>query len=92
MKKSELIKQLEAIPGDPEVAILDYLTNANEDAGEGSREGIYKDFQVEMQDEAEIPDGKEPWIALSFENKYVSTGDAVVKAEKWDELKELLSS
>jgi len=77
MKKSELIKQLELIPGDPEVAILDWLTNLDEDSGEGSKAGIYPGFEVEYKDEDEIPEGCEPWIALSFQNEYIQQAENV---------------
>jgi len=68
MKKSELIKQLELIPGDPEVAILDHKKNLLDDCGDGSTLGIYKDIEVAPMNEDAIPEGATPWLALSFDN------------------------
>ena len=72
MKKSEFIAKLQAIPGDPDVAILDWLTNLNEDDGEGSSEGVYSEFDVDLMEPDTTLSAKpafKPWIALSFENK-----------------------
>jgi hypothetical protein len=78
MKKSELIAKLEAIEGDPHVAIVDHIRNIKEDSGDGSAEGIYPNFDVELITEDNLPgpeddesDPMPPWIALSFENTYI---------------------
>lgn len=79
MKKSELIKKLEAVPGDPDVAIFDHEKNAHDDIGDGSSVGVYSDIQVEMinidinpKDWAELHEDDpmpKPWLALCFKNE-----------------------
>lgn len=71
MKKSELIAKLLAIPGDPDVAIFDYITNLHEDPGEGTDAGIYQNFDIDY-----FREGPAPWIGLSFANEaYVEECD-----------------
>lgn len=52
MKKSELILQLQAIEGDPEVCIFNHERNASEvvgdNSGEGSTAGIYSEIEIHM--------------------------------------------
>lgn len=82
MKKSELIAKLQAIPGDPEVAILDLLKNAYLDEGEGAYEGIYNEIGIEVINTIELPadhpaviDGMLPWLALTFKNEEYENQD-----------------
>lgn len=76
MKKNELIEALQAIEGNPEVCILDWKTNLNADSGDGSNEGVHH-FVIELQGPDDIPNGQEPWVALSFDNPDIDihTGD-----------------
>lgn len=76
MKKSELIAKLSAIPGDPEVALFDHRMNLDNDYGDGSSEGIYNEFGVELINAELDPQDFEdmdtpmpkPFIGLTFEN------------------------
>jgi hypothetical protein len=76
MKKSELIKKLEEIPGDPEVAILDWRKHALDDLSEGTGSGIYTDFRIEKIEDTEEREGVSSeeqalatWIAFSYTNE-----------------------
>lgn len=76
MKKSQLIKKLQEIPGDPEVAILDHLKNLYNDDGDGTSEGVYPEFEIEMINVEDLPpdhpavvDQMLPWLAISFKNE-----------------------
>lgn len=68
MKKSELIERLHTIPGDPEVCLMDFKKNINSDSGDGSGEGIYPKFDVEMVTTEDVTDDSEPFLAISFDN------------------------
>lgn len=72
MKKEDLIKKLQAIPGNPNVAVFDMVSSAIFDTG------VHSDFGVDLikleEDELEYfreSEGEEfvPWIALSFEDE-----------------------
>ena len=70
MKKEELIKKIqEVIPDGAEVVIFDHNKNLNDDHGDGSSAGIYKDFEVVQFTEQEIADGCIPFSALVFTNE-----------------------
>lgn len=78
MKKSEFITKLQAVEGDPEVAIFDWQKNRNDDYGDGSSLGVHTDFEISMvtleTDEAEFykeQNGRDfvPWLAIGFENE-----------------------
>ena len=70
MKKEDLIKKIqEVVPDGAEVVIFDHRKNLNEDSGEGSSAGIYKDFDVEHHTQEEIKDGCIPFSALTFDNE-----------------------
>jgi hypothetical protein len=76
MKKSELIKKLQEIPGDPEVCLLDNLMNMYYDDGDGSSAGVYPDFDIHMITTEDLPadhpaveDQMLPWLAISFKNE-----------------------
>jgi hypothetical protein len=68
MKKSEIIKKLNQIEGDFEVAIFDWKQNKED--GDLSFRGIYIDFDIELMDndneEAESQDKK--FIAITIDN------------------------
>jgi hypothetical protein len=69
MKKEELLKKInEIIPDNAEVVIFDHRKNLNDDCGDGSSAGIYKDFDVENYTPEEIEDGCIPFSALIFNN------------------------
>jgi len=76
MKKSELIKKLEEIPGVPEIAILDWRKHALDDMSEGTGSGIYTDFRIEKIEDTEEREGLSPedqaqatWIAFAYTNE-----------------------
>lgn len=68
MLKEKLIEELSKLPAGTEVCIFDFKRNIADDCGEGSAVGIYKDFDVEMITEKEIPTGVKPFGVLSFNN------------------------
>lgn len=64
MKKSELIKELEKIQGDPQVCITDWRKNIHHADDEPQGHGIEPKFKVEfIKESVNIP-----FVALSFEN------------------------
>lgn len=70
MKKEELIEKLqELVPDGAEVVILDHRKNLNDDIGDGSSAGIYKDFNVEHFTKEEVEDGCIPFSCLVFDNE-----------------------
>ncbi len=70
MRKCELITRLAMIPGDPEIALQDTTKHAlslqKEKKEEGSSEGIYPDFEVDLIKGRALPKGAEPWISIRF--------------------------
>lgn len=66
MKKSDLINQLTAIPGDPDVCITDLVKNANDVDNDASANGIYADFDVEHLKGESVPETAKEFISLSF--------------------------
>ena len=68
MKKSEWIKILENLPGDPEVCIFDWMKNMRDSALEASGSGIYPDVEIKLESGDDIPKGDDPWISVSFKN------------------------
>lgn len=70
MKKEDLIKKIqETIPDGAEVVIFDNNKNLNDDTGNGSSAGIYKDFEVVHFTADEIQHGCIPFSALIFNNE-----------------------
>lgn len=70
MKKEDLIKKInETIPDGAEVVIFDHRKNMNDDNGDGSSVGIYKEFEVAHFTDEEISDGCIPFSALIFNNE-----------------------
>ncbi len=69
MKKEELIKQLQALPDGVEVVIFDHRKNLDQDSGDGSSAGIYKDFQISHHTPEEIADGCIPFASMAFDNE-----------------------
>lgn len=70
MLKEDLLKQIqEKIPDGAEVVIFDHNKNLNDDHGDGSSAGIYKDFEVVHFTEQEIKNGCIPFSALIFNNE-----------------------
>ena len=80
MLKEELIKQIqEKIPDGTEVVIFDHRKNLNDDIGDGSGVGIYKNFEVAHFTKQEIADGSIPFAALIFENNdYTDDGESTI--------------
>lgn len=70
MKNKNLIETLKQYSEDIEVCILDFLTNLNEDFGDGTSAGVYPNFDVEPISKEEVTDNSENFIALSFNNLY----------------------
>ena len=68
MKKTEWIKLLENLPGDPEVCVFDWMKNLSDASGGSSRAGIYTDVEIRLESGTDIPNGDEPWISVSFKN------------------------
>ena len=75
MKVKDLITTLEQLPPEMDVAILDWRHNLLSDIGDGSGQGLYDDFRVEViADEEERPGVSEEdrnrasWCALLFDN------------------------
>jgi hypothetical protein len=69
MLKEDLIKQIqENIPDGMEVVLFDHRQNLNDDIGDGSSYGIYKDFEIGVHTKEEIKDGCIPFAYLSFDN------------------------
>lgn len=66
MRKNDLIKALRAMPGNPNIALLDVQKNYEGDRGEGSSDGCYGRFNVFMMPREWLPSGVRPWIALAF--------------------------
>ena len=62
MKNVDLINKLKEYPEDMEICVLDFLTNLENDWGDGSSVGLYKDFEVELFDDGYV------FVGLSFEN------------------------
>lgn len=72
MKKSNLIAKLSAVPGDPDIVIVDLIKNIDKaDAEDGAANGMYKDFDVEHMNGLKIPAGAPEFIALSYEPKTI---------------------
>lgn len=79
MKKSELINQLNAINGDPEVCVFDWRKNLAHDDGDGTGVGVEPNFKIEMMSQDDVTDDSKPFIALSFENDdYDDNGELVL--------------
>lgn len=77
MLVEELIKQLQQIPAGTEVCLFDWRKSLSDDIGDGSSEGVYSDFKVEMvtmeDDENEFFKEQHdrefiPWCGLYFDN------------------------
>ncbi len=79
MKREELLKKIEALPEGTEVCIMDWQKNAYHATGdeEGNGEGIYPEFNVEMIGKDGLPEGKEPFAVLSFNNDDYEEGGLI---------------
>lgn len=78
MKKNDLIALLQAVPGNPDVAVFDFQKNSYDDTGDGSHAGIHPGFKIEMvnddvdpQEWASVSDEPmpAPWLAICFMNE-----------------------
>jgi hypothetical protein len=70
MIKEDLIKKIqETVPEGAEVVLFDHRKNLDDDIGDGSSEGIYKDFEIVCYTPQEIKDGCIPFSAIIFENE-----------------------
>ena len=54
MKKEELIQKLQDLPGNPDIAVLDWRKNLHDDIGEGSSSGIYFDIGMELFENEDV--------------------------------------
>lgn len=87
MKKEELIEKLKSLPDGVEVSIMDWRKNLGTDIGDGSSEGIYPNFEIDLislsEEESEYFEeqhGKPfvPFIALCFLNEdYDDSGELI---------------
>lgn len=68
MLKEDLIKELEKYPDGTEVVIADWRKNLHHDSGDGSSEGLVKDFKVGFADKDDVKEGTLTFIALEFDN------------------------
>ena len=68
MKKDDVIKELQAIPGNPEVCVFDWRKSIGEADADPTSIGIYPDLEIDIVGKDEIPKGSEPWIGIGFEN------------------------
>lgn len=69
MRKLDLVKQLNAMPGNPEIYIMDLARNHAATlaaAGEATREGIYSQYDVIRVPRRYLPKGINPFVVLSF--------------------------
>lgn len=64
MQKENLIKKLQELPDGTEVVIMDINKNLSNDDPDGSSEGIFPDFDVEVMQNAN-PEKKQ-FISLGF--------------------------
>jgi hypothetical protein len=71
MKKTEMIKFLEAVPGDPEIFILDLVKNASAADADGTSDGVYPVADVEHFEGVKLPENSKPFIAIEFEPKTI---------------------
>jgi len=79
MKVHELIAQLQTMPPDAPVVVMDSERMAYEACGEPSHEGLYYGFEVDLDtetfvldDDYDIEDSKPiPTVVISFESDYV---------------------
>lgn len=67
MKKSDLIKQLNEIPGDPEVCVFDVNLSEMRASEEPSSEGVFKDFSVELMP---MYNEDKEFVVLEFLNNF----------------------
>ena len=69
MKKEELIKKISKLPDGIEVCVVDLAVNLNSDAGEGSSDGIYTDFSIEVCPADDLREGSKPFAMISVEDQ-----------------------
>jgi NTP pyrophosphatase (non-canonical NTP hydrolase) len=72
MKKSELLEKINAIPGDPEVCVMNSSLNSHFACQEGTPHGMHFDFKIgnytnEDLFEGEDEDKYSPFISLEFD-------------------------
>lgn len=67
MRKNDLVKALLAIPGNPEISVLDLVANHEADYnGKGTTAGCHADFEVFKVPHHHLPEGVAPFIAICF--------------------------
>jgi len=77
MKVNELIALLQTMPQDASVVVMDSERSAYEASGDPSPEGLYYDFEVDLDtemffrfDRESIEDEPIPTVVISFESDY----------------------
>jgi len=70
MKKEELIRCLEQLPENTEVAIFDYVKNIESDSGDGSSDGIHVDFELQYMDKGKVTKESKTFVALVFDSEH----------------------
>lgn len=68
MLKEDLISELLKIPDGTEVVLMDYRKNLHHSCADGTSEGLYSKYDVEMVGFEEIPNGADPFAVISFTN------------------------
>jgi hypothetical protein len=71
MTVKQLIEKLQELPQEKQVCIFDHKNNLSGDWGEGSSIGIYTEFNVYEMPQDSVPDGRETWVALEFDNDMI---------------------
>lgn len=66
--KETLIKALQDLPDGIRVVVGDYKKNLHHDSGDGSSEGLYSDFEIDIMDGDEIVEGTTPFASLTIDN------------------------
>jgi hypothetical protein len=71
MTVKQLIEKLQALPQEKQVCIFDHKYNLSGDWGEGSSIGIYTEFNAYEMPKDSVPNGRETWVALEFDNDMI---------------------
>lgn len=94
MKVHELIQILSKFPQDVEVVLCDYKRMGYEASGDPSAEGLYYDFEIDIDDEMffsyedEEQETPIPTLVISFETDYEEKAIELRELENQLKLKE----
>ncbi len=89
MKVSELIKILETMPPDVKIVLCDYNRMAYEADGDLSDEGLYYNFDIDLDQEIffnyedEDRENPIPTVVISFETDYEEKENELREADKY---------